>query len=116
MYLLDKEANSMKIRDVVLFLRKHNVLSKWTLSEIVAEVIRAIQQKSIAYSLDENNQLSSICIARWHTNCWLHIVAIAGERGSLKLLVKHLKEQFPTVEKLTAERRGKQVEYQVKDL
>lgn len=101
------------VEDCVRFIRERGVLSDWKDVQIIDQIIDSIHCHSMAFGLDKNNKLISICLARWHGNCCMHIIAIAGDKGELKALYKHLRKQFPQVNKLTADRKGKYVEYNI---
>lgn len=108
----------VQVKDVVFFLKQYGVLKDWSPSQITKAVTEAIKNNTLAYTLDdETNKLTSICIAKWHDNCSdLHIIAIAGVKGSLRILVKHLKSAYPEVKMLTAFREGKPTTYNVSRL
>jgi len=99
------------IKDCLDLIREYHVLEGWTDEQIVHQISSSISQNCMAYIKDENNTLTSICLGRWHGNCCLHVIAIAGNKGSLRELLQHLKLRFPHIEKITAYRHGKSVEY-----
>jgi hypothetical protein len=104
------------IADCVNYIRSKGILKDWTTMQIANQIMTCLKENSFAFQTDINNKLISICLGRWHNSCCLHIIAIAGEPGSLKLLIRHLKHVYPTVKTLKAERYGKQIEYNVERL
>lgn len=105
--------NQPSVEDCLRFIRAFGVLDKWSDAQIIDQIIDCLNNNCLAFATDHENKLISICLGRWHETCCMHIIAIAGYRGALYNLYRHLRKRFPHVTKLRAERNGKPVEYDV---
>lgn len=94
-------------QDVISLLRRYDVLVMWTDADICMQLDRSIADNCLVYELDDDLNLSSICLGFWHDTCSLHITAIAGPHGSLKRYLTYLKTNFPYAKTITAQRKGK---------
>lgn len=104
------------VEESVRFIRHYGLLKDWSDAQIINQILKCIQQNSMAYCVDENQKLISICLASWHDSCSMHIIALAGIKGSLERMLGHLKTKYPTIKYLTATRRTKPVTYNVEKL
>lgn len=102
---------SINIDELLELLRPH--MDGWSDGQIIKQILDSIQQKCFAYSVDENNKINSIVLAKWHDSCCIHIIQIVGDKGSLKKMIKYLRQVHPEVKTLTAFRYKKPVTYNV---
>jgi hypothetical protein len=100
-------------QDIYTFIKSQPILKDWSDEQIMEAIFESLNSRLLAYSVDSDSNLDSICLARWYDYCSLHIIAISGFRGSLRQMIHHLRVKFPEVKYLTAFRSGKFVRYNV---
>jgi hypothetical protein len=59
----------ISIEDVTAFIKANGVLKGWTDNQIKSEVFKALDTGLLAYTTDDNNNLTGICFARSGTEC-----------------------------------------------
>lgn len=74
---------------------KSNCLKDWNLNDIKYETIRAINNNSLIYSLDADENLIGICLGIETKEIKvLHIKAIVA-KGQFKKYIAYFKQRFP---------------------
>ena len=83
------------IQQAVEFIRKNDVLKKWTDAEIYDEIARAIFNNALVYSTDKNGVICGICFGDdFKDEMRLHVKCILGH-GHLKSYIDYFKKHYP---------------------
>jgi len=93
---------NITVNDAVQFIRKHDTKDKafpskeWSNNQLALEIMSAIEDNSLTFTLDSEGELDGICICRRNDfHEIMYVVGIIGNIESMWKMLGHFKLWFP---------------------
>lgn len=85
----------ISITEAVEFIREFKILKEWTDDEIKWAIIKAINENTLAYTLDKDGKLNGLCFGEdFREEKRLHVSCLVGYK-KIRDFIRHYKQNYP---------------------